>query len=148
MVWQLPARVSQCRFQGRRVLEQGEREGETSVSALVFKTIPAPKYTWDRSLSSQTPEQGQMLLCSPQPMQLHTASLVPTSTLLFTISLQLTTKVRTAPGAHRDVSSLTDPGEGSRCLTDDSTLLYTFPPHSLSTHWEGPGTSWKGPHQF
>lgn len=30
----------------------------------------------------------------------------------------------------RDVSSLTDPGEGSRCLTDGSTLLHTVPPHS------------------
>ena len=30
----------------------------------------------------------------------------------------------------RDVSSLTDPGEGSRGLTDGSTLPHTVPPHS------------------
>ena len=117
-------------FQGRTVLEQAEREGERSVSNLGFKTIPPPGHTLGWVVSSQTPEQGWIFLCSPQPVQLYIA--FPNSASHFSLLSPSSSPQKSGPCQvpTRDVSSLTDPGEGSRCLTDGSTLPHTVPPHS------------------
>ena len=113
-------------FQGRTVLEQAEREGERSVSNLGFKTIPPPGHTLGWVVSSQTRTGLDIFVQSIACATVHS---IP--------ELSFHTSHSSSPQKSgpcqvptRDVSSLTDPGEGSRGLTDGSTLPHTVPPHS------------------
>lgn len=90
--------------------------------------------TRGRVVSSQTPKQEQVFLCSAQPVQLYTVVLDTAPTLFFTISLQLTTKARTTPGTPRDVNSLTGPGKGSQSLTARLPLAVRCFSTQLSTN--------------
>lgn len=84
---------------------------------------PLPRHAHKgRAMSSQTPGQGHMFLCMTQPVQMYTVALDPAPTLLFTVSLQLTTEARTMLGAHGDVNSLTGLNSGSQCLTEDNQV--------------------------